>query len=93
MLTLHPCLNRATKNTSTSNWIFSVSFSNDICKLAKWGQIMPDDPHPCWFYSKVLMRDEAEFTYGEDMLTLINEKFKAEFIHTLGTFASTENGN
>lgn len=41
------------------------------------------------------MRDEAqnEFTFGQDMLTFINEKPKPEFIHILDTFASRANGN
>lgn len=41
------------------------------------------------------MREEAqnEFTFGQDVLTLINEKPKPKFIHILDTFASRANGN
>ena len=47
------------------------------------------------FAPKVLRRGraQAEFTYGQDMLTLINEQFQPEFIRILGTFASRANDN
>ena len=35
----------------------------------------------------------TEFTYGRDMLTLINEQFKPGFIHIVHTFASRANYN
>lgn len=68
-----------------------MTFTN----LAKWSQIIPGNLHPCWFYTKVLMRDEAQnkFTFGQDMLTFINEKPKPEFIRILDTFTSRANGN
>lgn len=35
----------------------------------------------------------SEFVYGQDMLTFINEQFKPEFIHILGTSASGADDN
>lgn len=86
-----PVQTRSTKTLSTRFPLFPLimTFANFASGVKLYEISHTPPPTPCWFCANVSKRDEAqtEFARGTDLLTLINEQFKPDFIRIWGTSA------